>query len=311
VIRTYIVPLAALAGVAITIATVLHGNQVAPAPPPLAQPPQAPFPSYLAGAGIVEASTENIAVGTPVSGIVTAIYVKWGERVKAGDPLFKIDDRDLQAQLLPAIAKVKEAEATLAMARTQLRLAQSVPDKRAISVEELSNRRSVVAIDEAALASAEAQVEQLKIEIERRTVRALVSGQILQIKTHLGEFAPSGVISPSLMLLGQDTPNLHVRIDIDENDVWRFRPGALAVAFVRGNSALETPLNFVRLEPYVVPKVSLTGQTTERVDTRVLQVIYSFDQAELPVYVGQQMDVFIQAPIVASVNVHYQSGNGP
>jgi len=310
VIRKFIVPLAAIAGVAVAIVIVLHANQVAPALPPIVQPPKAPFSSYLAGAGIVEASTENIAVGTPVSGIVTAIYVRWGERVKAGYPLFKIDDRDLQAQLLPAIAKVKEAEATLAMARTQLRLAQSVPDKRAISVEELCNRRSVVAIDEAALASAEAQVQQLKIEIERRTVRALVSGQILQIKTRLGEFAPSGVVSPALMLLGQDTPNLHVRIDIDENDAWRFRPGALAVAFVRGNSALETPLNFVRLEPYVVPKVSLTGQTAERVDTRVLQVIYSFDQAELPVYVGQQMDVFIQAPMVASANVHHLSQNG-
>ena len=310
-IRKFIVPLAAIAGVAVAIVIVLHANQVAPALPPIVQPPKAPFSSYLAGAGIVEASTENIAVGTPVSGIVTAIYVRWGERVKAGYPLFKIDDRDLQAQLLPAIAKVKEAEATLAMARTQLRLAQSVPDKRAISVEELSNRRSVVAIDEAALASAEAQVQQLKIEIERRTVRALVSGQILQIKTHLGEFAPSGVVSPALMLLGQDTPNLHVRIDIDENDAWRFRPGAPAVAFVRGNSALETPLNFVRLEPYVVPKVSLTGQITERVDARVLQVIYSFNQAELPVYVGQQMDVFIRAPTVAPANVHHLSRTGP
>ena len=310
-IRRYMVPLMALAGVAVAVATVLHGSQTTPAFPPIAQAPKAPFGSYLAGAGIVEASTENIAVGTPVSGIVTAIYVKWGERVKAGDPLFKIDDRDLQAQLLPATAKVKEAEATLEMARTQLRLAQSVPDKRAISVEELSNRHSVVAIDEAALASAEAQVQQLKVESERRTVRALVSGQILQIKTHLGEFAPSGVVSPALMLLGQDTPNLHVRIDIDENDAWRFRPGAPAVAFVRGNSALETPLNFVRLEPYVVPKVSLTGQITERVDARVLQVIYSFNQAELPVYVGQQMDVFIRAPTVAPANVHHLSRTGP
>lgn len=46
----------------------------------------------------------------------------------------------------------------------------------------------------------------------------------------------------------------------------------------------------------MVPKVSLTGQSTERTDTRVLQVIYSFDPATLPIYVGQQMDVFIEAP---------------
>ncbi len=310
-IRRYMLPLLAAVGVAVAISTVLQGNQPAPTAPPVAQPAKAPFASYVAGAGIVEASTENIAVGTPVSGIVTAIYVKWGDHLKAGDRLFKIDDRDLQAELLPAVAKVKEAAANLAMARSQLKLAESVPDKRAISVEELTNRRSAVAINEAALGLAKAQVQQLDIEIERRTIRALVPGQILQIKTHLGEFAPGGVISLPLMLLGQDAPRLHVRVDIDENDAWRLLPGAPAVAFVRGNPQLKTPLQFVRIEPYVVPKVSLTGQTTERIDTRVLQVIYSFDQAALPIYVGQQMDVFIQVPPAGSARLQPQSPNSP
>ena len=97
------------------------------------------------------------------------------------------------------------------------------------------------------------------------------------------------------MLLG-DATRLHVRVDIDENDAWRVRPGASAMAFVRGNPDLNTRLQFERFEPYVVPKMSLTGQSTERTDTRVLQAIYSFDPVALPVYVGQQMDVFIEAP---------------
>jgi HlyD family secretion protein len=310
-IRKYLLPVLAVIGVALAVITVFHGNQPARTVPPVTQPAKAPFASYVAGAGIVEASTENIAVGTPVSGIVTAIYVKWGDHVKAGDPLFKIDDRDLQAELLPAVAKVKEAAANLEMARSQLKLAESVPDKRAISVEELTNRRSAVVIDEAALELAKAQVHQVNLEIERRTVRALVSGQILQIKTHLGEFAPGGAVNPPLMLLGKGAPQLHVRVDIDENDAWRLRTGALAVAFVRGNPELKTPLQFVRIEPYVIPKVSLTGQTTERTDTRVLQVVYSFEQAALPIYVGQQMDVFIEAPPVGSATVQHQSWNSP
>ncbi len=134
-------------------------------------------------------------------------------------------------------------------------------------------------------------------------------GQILQIKTHLGEFALGGVVNPPLMLLGEDAPRLHVRVDIDESDGWRLRPGAPAVAFVRSNPELKTPLQFVRIEPYVVPKVSLTGQTTERVDTRVVQVIYSFERAALPVYVGQLMDVFIQAAPVDSARLQNQSRN--
>jgi hypothetical protein len=66
-------------------------------------------------------------------------------------------------------------------------------------------------------------------------------------------------------------------------------------AAVRGNAVLTTPLTFVRFEPFVLPKRSLTGDSTERVDTRVLQVIYRVEDDSLPLFVGQQMDVFIEA----------------
>jgi hypothetical protein len=47
----------------------------------------------------------------------------------------------------------------------------------------------------------------------------------------------------------------------------------------------------------VIPKRSLTGESTERVDTRVLQLIYAFDRASMPIFVGQQMDVYIQSDV--------------
>ena len=301
-IRKYLLPLLAVVGVLVAIVAVIIDNRPVPAARPAIQPPKAPFASYLAGTGIIEASSGNIAVGTPVPGFVTAIYVKWGDHVTVGDRLFKVDDRDLQAQLIPALAKVKESEARLEQAKGQLKIGESVPDKRAISVEELNNRRAAVAIDTAALAASKAQIEQLRLEIERRTIRALVPGQILQVKVRPGEFAQSGALATPLMVLGNDT-RLYLRVDIDEYDAWRVRTKAPAVAFVRGNPDLHAPLRFERIDPYVVPKTSLTGSSTERTDTRVLQVIYSFDPATLPgTYVGQQMDVFIQAP--PSVSAH-------
>ncbi|HLL87781.1 MAG TPA: hypothetical protein VK324_00605, partial [Tepidisphaeraceae bacterium] len=118
-------------------------------------------------------------------------------------------------------------------------------------------------------------------------------GRVLQVKVRAGEFAPAGVMQTPLMLVG-GVDRMHVRVDVDENDAWRVRPAAKAKAFVRGNPSLATDLQFVRIEPYVVPKRSLTGESTERVDTRVLQVVYGFDPGSLPVYVGQQMDVFVE-----------------
>src|SRR5260370_15825045 len=179
-----------------------------------------------------------------------------------------------------------------------------------ISVEDMDNRRFDVAIDEAAVASAEAQVEQIKTEIERRTVRARFPGRILQMKTRLGEYAQSGSLSTPLMLLGDET-RLHVRVDVDENDAWRFHPCASALASVRGNPELKTAVKFEDTDPDVVPKVSLTTDSTQRVDTRVLQVIYSSDRGALPVYVGQQMDVFIEAPPVGATTTQAQPPSGP
>src|SRR5216684_3358425 len=242
-IRKYLLPFLAIVGLGVAIFMVIQGNRTVSVVQPVVQSAQAPFTSSIFGPGIVEASSENIAIGTPVSGIVTAIYVKWGDRVKAGAPLFKVDTRDLEAQLLPATAKVNEAQATAAKAENRLKVGERLEPGVSISVEEMANRRFDTGIDKAMVSSAQAQVEQIKSQIasakaqveqierdvELRTIRAPISGRILQMKTRLGEYAQSGVLSTPLMLLGDDT-SLHVRVDIDENDAWKFRPCAPAVA---------------------------------------------------------------------------------
>ncbi len=295
--RKYLLPLAAVIGVGLAIAMVIRGNQVPAARAPVAEPVRAPFTSYVAGAGLIEASGENIAIGTPVTGIVLAVYAKWGDRVGTGDPLFKVDDRALLAELPPARARQDEAEASLAKARHLLEVAERLSGSGVSSREELTNRQYDVAISAAALASAKAQLGQLASEIARCTVRAPAAGRLLQVKIRVGELALSGALGTPLMVLGDDT-RLHVRVEIDENDAWRVTPDAPARAFVRGNSGLETALRFERIEPLVIPKAGFTGDSTERTDTRVLQVIYSFDPGTLRAYIGQQVDVYIQAPPV-------------
>lgn len=98
-IRKYMLPLLAVAGVLFAIHVVIMASKPVPAAPPVVEPAPAPFRSSIAGAGIIEASTQNIAIGTPVPGIVTRVFVRVGSTVKAEEPLFKLDDRDLQAEL--------------------------------------------------------------------------------------------------------------------------------------------------------------------------------------------------------------------
>jgi hypothetical protein len=91
-----------------------------------------------------------------------------------------------------------------------------------------------------------------------------------------------------------DTETLQVRADIDEVNAPLVMPGSPAVAYLKGFTDKAIPLTFDRIEPYIVPKRSLTGDNRERVDTRVLQVIYRFEKPSFSVYVGQQVDVYIE-----------------
>jgi RND family efflux transporter MFP subunit len=288
---------------------VKSGAKPVPVAPPAAEPSRPPFSHYIAGAGIVEASTENIEISTPIPGMVTEIPVHVGQQVNAGELLFKLDTRDLEAELKVrkaglelTRAKIPEAQANLDDAARQLELYQAVSDPRAITQEELSKRKFAVAAAQSRFAQAQAdalsyqaQIEQTQTDIDRRHITAPVTGQVLQLKVHLGEYAQVGALATPLIVLG-NTKTVNVRTDIDENDAWRFQPGSKAIAYVRGNPKLFTTLTFARVEPYVVPKKSLTGDTTERVDTRVLQVLYGFPHDQLNVYVGQQMDVYIDVP---------------
>jgi hypothetical protein len=85
---------------------------------------------------------------------------------------------------------------------------------------------------------------------------------------------------------------MHLRVEIDQEDAWRITPGAQAVAMVRGNSKLQVSLKFLRIEPAIVPKHYFSG-SDDRVDTRDLQAVYTFSPTQFATYVGQQLDVFI------------------
>jgi HlyD family secretion protein len=160
---------------------------------------------------------------------------------------------------------------------------------------------------EAKLAQARAALQAARADLDKTVVKAPVDGVVLKVNVRLGEYAQAGVLPNALMTLGTVNP-LHVRVDIDETDSWRVRLDSPAVARMRGNPEMSVPLSFVRFEPYVLPKKSLSGDTSERVDTRVLQVIYAFAPKDFPAFVGQQVDVFIKAPTRAEALIQPAPG---
>jgi multidrug resistance efflux pump len=344
--KRYILPAVAVASLLFAVSWTLASRPVRKASEPPAPPPETTTARTVAAVGLVEPGTEAIDLSCAVSGLVTSLWVKAGDRVRSGQKLFEVDGRDLAADLAvkraaldgaraqlakleaaprpeelpPAEAKVEEARAQLNDAEVQMKLIESVTDRRAVRKEDVLRRRLAweaakarlaqaekdlallkagtwapdLAIARAQIVQAEAAVRQDEVALERLTTHAPMEGVILQNKVRLGQYAQCGPVAEPLMVFGGGR-ELHVRTNVDEEDAWRVKAGASGTARVRGNSSESYPLEFVRFEPYVIAKQSLTGDATERVDTRVLQVIYRFREQKVPVFNGQQMDVFINA----------------
>ncbi len=299
----------ALAGVGFTAWILIGTDKEEPMPTPLSEPPRSPYEQTVAASGIIESVNENVRIAPPVAGLVAKVFVTVGEQVIEQTPLLLLDDRELRAQLLareaaipPMQAHIEEQKYRIGDIKTQWRRLKSVHDHRAVSEDEL--KRTWYALEmakrtmqrlEANFKQAIAQRDEIAILLDRLTVRAPRDGTILQVNVRAGEYAALGSSEP-LMLLGE-TQRLQVRADVDEVNAPLVIPQASGVATIKSMAHRKIPLTFVRIEPYVVPKKSLTGENTERVDTRVLQIIYQFDRPPFPVYAGQQVDVFIERRI--------------
>ncbi|MCA1686793.1 MAG: biotin/lipoyl-binding protein, partial [Planctomycetia bacterium] len=322
----YGLPIFAVAGLTFAIYTVVQAAIPRPPSKPVAEPPvRTAATREIAGSGLVESRRENIPIGVNVPGVVIEVFVKKGDAVSKGDPLFRVDDRDLKAQIKvreaelaayraqyhklkaaprpedvpPAEAAVEEARARLndteaAMARSERLYSRQMlaggdwdKDRFAFYAAKATLSRALAELErikrgtwkedldvaQASIDMAAAQLEGIKINLERLTVRAPLDGDILQLNVRLGQFAATTWKEPMIVL--GDVKRLHVRVDIDENDVPLFDRNAEAFAYLKGRSTGAFPLTLEYVEPYVIPKQSLTGSNAERVDTRVLQVVYA------------------------------------
>jgi multidrug resistance efflux pump len=308
--------------------------------------PLPPFHSYISGVGIVESSSDNISIGTPVDRIVDKVLVTVGSQVKKGEVLFKLEDQDLKADLISrqvayeiAVAQLKKLEALprqedvvaaqsalkkaqveLDQAHNQYERVQGLQDSRALSLQEVDRRRFAyeqaesqfqeaqanlnkikagtwkpdLEIAHLEIEQAKASVERVEADIQRTIIRSPIDGKVLQVKIHAGESPAAMAAKGPLMIVG-NTNEMYLRVSINQFDAPYFKSNAPAVAYLRGNARIEFPLEFVRLEPYLVNKQNLTNEITEVVDTRVLQVTYRLKKRDQNIFVGQQMDVFIEA----------------
>ncbi len=204
---------------------------------------------------------------------------------------YQLDPKSVSKYTLDdAINAVKVAAANLKVVQKQYDLT-----KAGAWVYDIRNQEKIYQADEKAYLSSSAL-------LAKYTIKAPADGTILAIQAAVGSYvAPQGTYdtytqgSDPVIVMGASEGYASVRCYIDEILIHRLAPGPQmrAQMFIRGTN-ISVPLEYVRIQPYVSPKIELSDQRLERVDVRVLPVIFRFARPKnLPVYPGQLVDVYV------------------
>ena len=249
--------------------------------------------------------------------LIANLQVKQKEFEKAAANLQKLKALPRKEDLLIAEESLKKAEVALNESKIQYEMTVDLPNPNAISKEETERRYFRYKQAEAQLREIQArydkikagtwqpdlqialyQVEQaradvdaLKAEIDRTYIKSPIDGRVLQIKIREGE-TPGSDLSPTTLIVG-NTDELFLRVSIDQFNVSKFTPDSSAIAFRQGDHSKEFPLEFVHIEPYMIPKKYLTNAVDEQIDTQVLEILYRISLKDSGLFIGEQMDVFI------------------
>ncbi|HYA86583.1 MAG TPA: biotin/lipoyl-binding protein [Nitrospirota bacterium] len=306
--RNKVIFIAAVIGLMIGVySAYLFGIEQKPLPPAF-NPASNPYAKGIYANGIVESYQghgENINIYAEVPGTIVQFLVSEGAIVKKGTTLFKIEDSIQRATVEQQKSQIELANASLKNVQDQLdKLKKSYEsDPRSVSKNDLDNADNAVKVAKANIDVAQKQYELSLALLNKYTVRAPIDGKVLAINAAVGSYisAQQGTYDTytqgfdPVVVIGSSQNYVGVRCYIDEILISRLPPASQmhAIMFIRGTD-IKIPLEYVRVQPYVTPKIELSDQRLERVDVRVLPVIFRFEKPkDTNIYPGQLVDVYI------------------
>lgn len=218
--------------------------------------------------------TNQVDVGSELSGIIDKVFVDVNDEVKRGQVLARLDTRRLEDQVARSRAALAAAEASVAQARATLQDARAnlarleevsrLSGGRVPSQAELETGRANVAKAEAALRSAEASVEQARATLRtdetnlaKASIRSPIDGVVLTRKVEPGQTVAASLQAPVLFTLAEDLTRMELQVNVDEADVGQVKPGQKATFTVDAWPG--------RKYPAVIERVAYGSRVTEGV----------------------------------------------
>jgi HlyD family secretion protein len=213
----------------------------------------------------------NVQVGTPVSGIVKALYVDYNSLVKTGEPIAQIDPAVFNALAQQAygareaavsnVAKAKAAEedAKRTMERYSRLVNAGLVARSDFDAAETAWKSGKAARQaaEAAVLQAQGAYEQARTNLEYSTVRSPVDGIVISRNVDVGQTVAASLQSPTLFVIAQDLTRMEIDANVDEADVSKIKEGTPAVFTVDAypETRFQGIVNQVRNSPVTVQNV--------------------------------------------------------
>ncbi|SDP70518.1 RND family efflux transporter, MFP subunit [Phyllobacterium sp. OV277] len=259
-------------------------------------------PGIIAAArGVVDVEGGLLRLSAQRDGMIQEVLVAEGQKVKQGDILAVIDSRHEVIALHTAEAEVRQAQGQLSLLKTKLQAQTRQVDRlrraaagKAVSTQTLDEAEALlattkgeIAIAEAALAAAESRMENSRLEIDMRTVRAPIDARIVHRSTKIGEVVSAQNLTELFMLL-PETPRI-VRAEIQEQFVKLIKPGMDVDVVAESGDGVLVKGRVIRIG-HVLAQVKSRDTPGERVDVRTADCIISIPP-KVHMLIGQRVVV--------------------
>lgn len=239
------------------------------------------------------APTNQVTVGSQLSGLVTQVVVDVNDRVSAGQALALIDPEQLddqirqnRAQLAAQQAAVQQAQATLTEARATLARFEEVsrlsggrvPAKTELDTARAAAARGVAGVRtaEANVAAARAQLSASQTQRERAIIRSPVNGVVLARQVDPGQTVAASFNTPTLFVIAEDLSQMELEVAIDEADVGSVKNGQRATFTVDAFPGERFPATISRVDVgsnLSVSEASASSSGTASTGTTTGQVV--------------------------------------
>jgi HlyD family secretion protein len=227
--------------------------------------------TVLTGSGYIVTQHKYIVIGTKILGQIVAEPIEEGQRVKVGDLLARIDDRDYQAQLKQAYADRDLARANVVLKRARADRMRELYAKGVESKDSLDDAENQLAVAEADLKKSDGEIEFAKFNVSQTVIASPINGVVLQKYRELGdtinfggEIQAGGGATDIAQLA--DLSDLRCEVDINESDIAKVKMGTPATVIPDAYPDNPFPAQVVKIYPEADRQ-----KGTVKVEVRILQ----------------------------------------